>query len=84
MSSLVSAYCNFVRQHAGAVRAAEALLHNVTWLLPDRFSTSEVPLEIVNSVVGLLGVIHEHILQRRASGNGIPWPLLVSCIQQVR
>ena len=35
---------------------------NLTWLLPERYSGNEVAVETVCSVVGLISLYHEHIL----------------------
>ena len=76
-----AAYARFVRSHAKSVQAVEALLYHATWLLPGRFSASQLPLEAVNTALGLMAVIHEHILQQRTPRSR--WPLLLACVQQV-
>eukprot|EP00891_Asterochloris_glomerata_P000315 jgi/Astpho2/315/Aster-02199 len=56
-------YKAFVRQNANLINAIEGGLSSLTWLLPDRFSDSELRLEAINSVLGLLSLVHESILE---------------------
>ena len=56
-------YKAFVRQNANLINAIEGGLSSLTWLLPDRFSNSELRLEAINSVLGLLSLVHESILE---------------------
>lgn len=74
-------YKAFLTKHQAGVQAAEGLLSNVTWLLPERFTTSEIPAELINSLSGLWSIINEHLLLRGARPS--PAQLLLQCIHQV-
>lgn len=74
-------YRRFVRGHAGAVGAVELLLPWATWLLPDRFASSELPAEIVNSACGVLSVAHDGVLEPDSAGAA---SIALAFVQQVR
>ena len=78
---LVSGYTHLLRSHTTAVSSIEALVAGITWLVPERFSGSEVPAELANSASGLLSVLNEHLL---APDGCPPEQLLLASIQQVR
>ncbi len=63
-------YKAFVRQNANLINAIEGGLSSLTWLLPDRFSDSELRLEAINSVLGLLSLVHESILEEEPQAMG--------------
>ena len=63
-------YKAFVRQNANLINAVEGGLSSLTWLLPDRFSNSELRLEAINSVLGLLSLVHESILDEEPQAMG--------------
>ena len=63
-------YKAFVRQNANLINAIEGGLSSLTWLLPDRFSDSELRLEAINSVLGLLSLVHESILEEEPQALG--------------
>ncbi len=80
-------YKAFVRAHAGLISTIESTLSSVIWLLPDRFSESEVSFEGLHSAIGLISLFHESIL---ASGSlphskafGVDWGFLLSAVQKV-
>ena len=75
-------YKAFVRQNANLINAIEGGLSSLTWLLPDRFSDSELRLEAINSVLGLLSLVHESILEEEPHSMGKQWGLacaIASC-----
>lgn len=76
----VSAYTRWLQDHKTAVYGLEALVSNVTWLIPERFSASEIPAETLNSLSGLFSLVNEHLLGDLAAQ---PLQLLLACVQQV-
>jgi hypothetical protein len=76
-----SSYTRFLRTNSAAVSFVEVLISNVTWLLPKRFSASEVPAEVANSVSGLFSVLNDSLLADTAP---TPLQLLLSCVHQVQ
>lgn len=88
---LLASYQRWVRSNAAAVMAAEGALSSLTWLVPDRFSDSELTLEALNSVLGLLSMYHGRILAEPGDhGVGakhpvaLPWPLWLGALHQAR
>lgn len=88
---LLERYERWVRSNAAAVVAAEGALSSLTWLVPDRFADSELTLEALNSVLGLLSMYHGRILGGPDSSDGgaphppgLPWPLWLGALHQVR
>ena len=55
-------YKDWVRSNAGTVTALESSLSALTWLLPNRFTGSELALEAVQAALGLLQLCNERIL----------------------
>ncbi|KAK9820963.1 hypothetical protein WJX81_000511 [Elliptochloris bilobata] len=87
---LLDRYNSWVRNNAAAVMAAEGALSSLTWLVPDRFSDSELALEALNSALGLLSMYHGRILGSPDGGDadakyfeGLPWPLWLGALHQV-
>ena len=84
---LMQQYKQWVRTNSNLIGAIEGALSSLTWLLPDRFSDSELSLEAFNSLLGLLALYHESILQEPVSNRDqkqpVPWPLWLGAIQQV-
>ena len=85
--NLLHKYKQWVRTNTNLIGAIEGALSSLTWLLPDRFSDSELRLEALNSLLGLLALYHESILQEPASAGDqkqpVPWPLWLGALQQV-
>ena len=85
--NVVQQYKTWVRNNSNLLGAIEGSLSSLTWLLPDRFSGSELNLEALNSLLGLLGLFHESILQEPVyQQNGkqpAQWPLWLGALQQV-
>ena len=88
---LLERYAGWVRSIAAAVVAAEGALSSLTWLVPDRFADSELTLEALNSVLGLLSLYHGRILGGPDSSEGgaphppgLPGPLWLGAVHQVR
>ena len=85
--SLLSRYKTWVRANSTTISAVEGGLSSLTWLLPDRFSDSELALEAFNSLLGFLSLYHESILSSPAAGQALPqlpWTFWLAALQQVR
>ena len=85
--SLLSRYKTWVRANSSSISAVEGGLSGLTWLLPDRFSESELALEAFNSLLGFLSLYHESILSSPAAGQALPqlpWTFWLAALQQVR
>ena len=84
---LLHQYKHWVRTNSNLIGAIEGALSSLTWLLPDRFSESELSLEALTALLGLLTLYHESILQEPARDRGqkqpVPWPLWLGALQQV-
>lgn len=62
-------------------------LSSVTWLLPDRFSDSELVLEGIHTAVNLLSTFHDSIINEGpgiAEAGGVDLVFLLGALQQVR
>ena len=85
--NLLHQYKHWVRTNSNLIGAIEGALSSLTWLLPDRFSDSELSLEALTALIGLLSLYHESILQEPTSVRGqkqpVPWPLWLGALQQV-
>ena len=58
---------------------------SLTWVLPDRFSESELSLEAIHTVINLLSAFHDSIINEEGTapgGSGLL--LLLSALQQVQ
>lgn len=76
----------WVTRNSGWLSAVEGAASSITWLLPDRFSESELSLEAVNSALGLISVIHSSMLldpnpSWDTTGQQLSWALVA--LQQV-
>ncbi|DBA87773.1 TPA: Peroxisomal membrane protein pex16, variant 3 [Trebouxia sp. C0004] len=85
--NVVQQYKAWVRTNSNLIGAIEGGLSSLTWLLPDRFSESELSLEALNSFLGLLSLCHESILQEpiysKDQKQPVPRPLWLGAIKQV-
>ncbi|GAB2224189.1 hypothetical protein Droror1_Dr00004939 [Drosera rotundifolia] len=59
----MEAYKNWVRRNKDFVFQLESLANALTWLLPERFSDSEIVPEAVTSVLGIFTTINQHIIE---------------------
>lgn len=86
--NILQQYKTWVRNNSNLLGAVEGSLSSLTWLLPDRFSDSELNLEALNSLLGLLGLFHESILQEpshlKDAKQPAQWPLWLGAVQQVQ
>lgn len=85
--SVLQQYKTWVRNNHNLIGAIEGGLSSLTWLLPDRFSESELNLEALNSFLGFLGLFHESILNEPLYQKGVPqpvqWSFWLGAAQQV-
>ncbi|URE48111.1 Peroxisomal membrane protein (Pex16) [Musa troglodytarum] len=69
----------------------ESLANGITWLLPERFSNSEIGSEAVYALLGIISTVNQHIIdtsptRMRPHGFGkstFPWSLCVSALKDV-
>ncbi|OMO78693.1 Peroxisome membrane protein, Pex16 [Corchorus capsularis] len=74
----MEAYKTWVRRNRDYVHSLESLANGLTWLLPERFSTSEIGPEAVTALLGIITAINEHIIDtapnERHAGPADPSP----------
>ncbi|MFS7929787.1 putative peroxisome membrane protein, Pex16 [Helianthus anomalus] len=59
----MEAYKRWVRRNKEYVHSLESLANGLTWLLPERFSESEIIPEAVTSILGIVTSVNEHIIE---------------------
>ncbi|KAJ0928431.1 putative peroxisome membrane protein, Pex16 [Helianthus annuus] len=59
----MEAYKRWVRRNKEYVHSLESLANGLTWLLPERFSESEIIPEAVTSILGIVTAVNEHIIE---------------------
>ncbi|KAL3829611.1 hypothetical protein ACJIZ3_018413 [Penstemon smallii] len=64
----MEAYKRWVRRNKDYVHSLESLANGLTWLLPERFSESEIGPEAVTSILGIITSVNEHILDKTPTG----------------
>ncbi|KAL2892301.1 Peroxisome biogenesis protein 16 [Bienertia sinuspersici] len=87
----MEAYKNWVRQNKDYVHSLESLASGLTWLLPERFSASEIGPEAVTSILGILTAINEYIIEttptstqwRVPTSSSFPFSLCISAMKEV-
>ncbi|CAI0425211.1 unnamed protein product [Linum tenue] len=88
----MEAYKNWVRRNREYVNSLESLANGVTWLLPERFSQSEIGPEAVTAVLGVITAINEHIIDTTPRSQTpsaaveprcFPYPLCLSMIKEL-
>ncbi|KZV57620.1 peroxisome biogenesis protein 16-like [Dorcoceras hygrometricum] len=69
-------YKRWVRRNKDYVHSLESLANGFTWLLPERFSDSEIGPEAVTSILGMVTALNEHIINtmpvQTRTGSGEP------------
>ncbi|MQM07031.1 hypothetical protein Taro_039872 [Colocasia esculenta] len=84
-------YKKWVRKNKEFVHSLESLANGITWLLPERFSNSEMGPEAVYAILGIFSTVNQHIIdttpsQVRSSGLAefsFPWSLCVSVLKDL-
>lgn len=85
----MEAYKNWVRQNKDYVHSLESLANGLTWLLPERFSESEIGPEAVTSILGIITAINEHIIDtvpkpwQPPERCSFPYSLCISVLKEV-
>ncbi|KAG4173804.1 hypothetical protein ERO13_A11G084200v2 [Gossypium hirsutum] len=73
----MEAYKTWVRRNKDYVHSLQSLANGLTWLLPERFSNSQIGPEAVTATLGTLTAINEHIIDTapEESHTGLADPL---------
>ncbi|CAN1308510.1 Peroxisome biogenesis protein 16 [Linum perenne] len=87
----MESYKRWVRMNREYVHSFESLANGVTWLLPERFSESEIGPEAVTAVLGIITAINEHIIDTTPTQipagsvepRSFPYPLCISMIKEL-
>ncbi|CAI0471975.1 unnamed protein product [Linum tenue] len=88
----MEAYKDWVRRNRDYVNSLESLASGLTWLLPERFSESEIGPEAVTAVLGMITAINEHIIDTTPRSqtpavaiepHSFPYPLCISMIKEL-
>ncbi|KAG6505781.1 hypothetical protein ZIOFF_038146 [Zingiber officinale] len=85
----MEAYKLFVRKNREFVHSLESLANGITWLLPERFSNSEIGPEAVYALLGILSTLNQHIIDTTPTklrppslgDSAFPWSLFVSMLK---
>ncbi|XP_010255574.1 PREDICTED: peroxisome biogenesis protein 16 [Nelumbo nucifera] len=86
----MEAYKNWVRKNKDYVHSIESLANSLTWLLPERFSDSEIGPEAVTAILGIITAINDHIIETTPTRNtssaepsSFPWSLCISALKDL-
>uniref|UniRef100_A0A2P2KGI7 Peroxisomal membrane protein PEX16 n=2 Tax=Rhizophora mucronata TaxID=61149 RepID=A0A2P2KGI7_RHIMU len=87
----MEAYKTWVRRNKDFVHSLESLASGLTWLLPERFSSSEIGPEAVTAILGILTAINQHIIDATPIGtpsssaepNSFPYTLCISATKDL-
>lgn len=87
----MEAYKTWVRQNKDYVHSLESLANGLTWLLPERFSASEIGPEAVTTILGIITAINEHIIETTPTRSQIgfnesssfPYALCISALKDL-
>uniref|UniRef100_A0A6N2N8J7 Peroxisomal membrane protein PEX16 n=1 Tax=Salix viminalis TaxID=40686 RepID=A0A6N2N8J7_SALVM len=87
----MEAYKKWVRRNKDYVHSLESLANGLTWLLPERFSASEIGPEAVTAILGIITAINEHIIDTTSTQtsagpvepNSFPYSLCTSAIKDL-
>ncbi|CAM6085131.1 unnamed protein product [Calypogeia fissa] len=63
-------YKSWVRQNRQWVSSFESLATTATWFLPERFTDSELTPEAVSTLLGLVTVMNQHIIETAPPSRG--------------
>ncbi|XP_062157478.1 peroxisome biogenesis protein 16 isoform X1 [Alnus glutinosa] len=58
----MESYKRWIRRNKDYVHSLESMANGLTWLLPERFSDSEIGPEAVTTILGIITAINEHII----------------------
>ncbi|KAB2595591.1 peroxisome biogenesis protein 16-like [Pyrus ussuriensis x Pyrus communis] len=87
----MEAYKKWVRENRDYVHSLESLANGLTWLLPERFSESEIGPEAVTTLLGITTAINEHIIATSPTsmhvgsteGYSFPYALCISALKDL-
>ncbi|KAF8032685.1 hypothetical protein BT93_D1569 [Corymbia citriodora subsp. variegata] len=87
----MEAYKLWVRRNKEYVHSLESLANGLTWLLPERFSSSEIGPEAVTAILGVITAINEHIIDTTPSQihaghperSTFPYSLCISALKDL-
>ncbi|KAK4418711.1 ATPase ARSA2 [Sesamum alatum] len=87
----MEAYKRWVRRNRDYVHSLESLTNGLTWLLPERFSESEIGPEAVTSILGIFTTVNEHILDTtptqtqtgRVESSSLPFSLCITLLKDL-
>ncbi|XP_042011383.1 peroxisome biogenesis protein 16-like isoform X2 [Salvia splendens] len=87
----MEAYKRWVRMNKDYVHSLESLTSGLTWLLPERFSDSEIGPEAVTSILGIITTINEHIVEtapshtqsRHVEPSSFPFSLCITLLKDL-
>ncbi|KAK8557816.1 hypothetical protein V6N13_008199 [Hibiscus sabdariffa] len=87
----MEAYKTWIRRNKDYVHSLESLANGLTWLLPERFSTSEIGPEAVTAILGIVTAINEHIIDTApserhpgsADPSSFPYGLCISALKDL-
>lgn len=86
----MESYKLWVRKNKDFVHSLESLANGLTWLLPERFSNSEIGPEAVYAFLGIVSALNQHIIDRNpgklqpsGSEEQIPWSLCISMLKDL-
>ncbi|XP_073278834.1 peroxisome biogenesis protein 16-like isoform X1 [Primulina huaijiensis] len=87
----MDSYKRWVRRNRDYVHSLESLANGLTWLLPERFSDSEIGPEAVTSILGMITALNEHIIdttpaQTRTGGGeplSFPFSLCITLLKDL-
>lgn len=83
-------YKKWVRRNRDYVHSLESLANGMTWLLPERFSASEIGPEAVTAFLGIITAFNQHIIdttptrvQTSHVEQVFPWSLCISMLKDL-
>ncbi|KAK1323779.1 Peroxisome biogenesis protein 16 [Acorus calamus] len=87
----MEAYRKWVWKNREFVQSLESLLNGLTWMLPERFSDSEIGPEAVSSLLGIISSMNQHIIdadstQKRTGVTPeslLSWSFFISALKEL-
>eukprot|EP01025_Chloroclados_australasicus_P021636 TRINITY_DN22703_c0_g1_i2.p1 TRINITY_DN22703_c0_g1~~TRINITY_DN22703_c0_g1_i2.p1 ORF type:complete len:409 (-),score=27.55 TRINITY_DN22703_c0_g1_i2:568-1794(-) len=77
-----NSYRTWVRENQSLIFSAESLLQQLTWLAPNRFSESELQIETLHTILGLLSWWHGVLVTDHADKAHF-CPLILGAVKQI-
>lgn len=87
----MDSYKRWVRRNRDHLHSLESLANGLTWLLPERFSDSEIGPEAVTSILGMITALNEHIIDTtpvrtrtgREEPSSFPFSLCITLLKDL-